>query len=237
MDLGILLAMTLIFIGSFVQSSIGFGLAIVTAPILFQISPSYVPAPITVVALFLSVINASHHRATISLKGLWMAFIGRVPGSVAGAFLLYWVDANQLSLWLGVLVILAVAVSLLPFRIQPTPNRMMIAGFFSGFFGTSSGIGGPPMALLLQHQEGNLIRANLSAFFVVSSLLSLIVQVPIGYMTMHHFYLSLPLLPASYLGYKVAMRYINRIPKKTVRQASLAICFVSGITAIVSALS
>ncbi len=171
MDLGILLAMTLIFVGSFVQSSIGFGLAIVTAPpILFQISPDYVPAPITVVALFLSLINASHHRATISLDGLWMAFLGRVPGSIAGAFLLYWVDASQLSLWLGVLVILAVAVSLLPFRIQPNPKRMMVAGFFSGFFGTSSGIGGPPMALLLQHQEGNLIRANLSAFFCCEQL-------------------------------------------------------------------
>lgn len=236
MDLGILLAMMLIFIGSFVQSSIGFGLAIVTAPILFQISPDYVPAPITTVALFLSLINANRHKATISLKGLWMAFLGRVPGSIAGGFLLYWVDANQLSLWLGVMVLLAVGISLLPIRIQPNPNRMMIAGFFSGFFGTSSGIGGPPIALLLQHQEANLIRANLSAFFVVSSLLSLAVQVPIGYMSLHHFYLSLPLLPASFLGYRAAMHYIDRIPRKTVRLASLAICFVSGMTAIISAL-
>lgn len=236
MELGILLAMMLIFIGSFVQSSIGFGLAIVTAPILYQISPDYVPAPIIVVALFLSLINANRHKATISLKGLWMAFLGRVPGSIAGGFLLYWVDATQLSLWLGVMVLLAVVISLLPIRIQPTPNRMMIAGFFSGFFGTSSGIGGPPIALLLQHQEANLIRANLSAFFVVSSLLSLVIQAQIGYMSIQHFYLSLPLLPASYLGYRVAMHYVDRIPRKTVRLASLAICFVSGMTAIITAL-
>ena len=41
---------------------------------------------------------------------------------------------------------------------EPTPTRMVVAGFFSGFFGTSSSIGGPPMALLLQHQEANQLR-------------------------------------------------------------------------------
>ena len=237
MEFGILLAISMIFIGSFVQSTIGFGLAIVTAPILFQISPAYVPAPITIVALFLSLINAHRHRASVSLKGLGMAILGRVPGTIAGAFLLYWVDAKQLSLLLGGVVLLAVAISLLPIRIHPTPGRMMVAGFFSGFFGTSSAIGGPPMALLLQHQEASLIRANLSAFFVVSSLLSLMVQVPIGYMSLHHLYLSLPLLPASFLGYLLAMRYVDRIPKTAIRRVSLGICIVSAVTAIITALN
>lgn len=234
MELSVVLAMGLIFLGSFVQSSIGFGLAIVTAPLLYLISPDYVPAPITLVALFLSIINAYRHKMNISLRGLGMAFIGRVPGSIAGGALLLWVDAHLLSLWLGIMVLLAVALSLLPIRIAPTPNRMMIAGFFSGFMGTSSGIGGPPMALLLQHQEGHLLRANLSAFFVVSSLLSLVVQAPIGYMSMHHFWLSLPLLPASYLGYRVAMRYVEVLPKSLIRTFSLSLCFVSGATAVAS---
>ena len=47
-----------IFIGSFIQSSIGFGLAIVAAPILFLIDPLYGPAPITISALTLSVANS-----------------------------------------------------------------------------------------------------------------------------------------------------------------------------------
>ena len=54
----IFLAALIIFIGSFVQSAIGFGLAIVAAPFLFLLSPDYVPAPITLVALVLSVANA-----------------------------------------------------------------------------------------------------------------------------------------------------------------------------------
>lgn len=74
MEISVVLAMMLIFLGSFVQSSIGFGLAIVTAPLLYLISPDYVPAPITLVALFLSIINAYRHKMNISLRGLGMAF-------------------------------------------------------------------------------------------------------------------------------------------------------------------
>ncbi|EVU15386.1 sulfite exporter TauE/SafE family protein, partial [Vibrio parahaemolyticus V-223/04] len=115
-----------------------------------------------------------------------MALIGRVPGSIAGGFMLFFVSTQALTLWIGLLVLFAVIVSVLPFRIEPTPQRMTLAGFFSGLFGTSSAIGGPPMALLLQHQEANQLRGNLSAFFVFSSIISLVVQIPAGFFTLHH---------------------------------------------------
>ncbi len=57
-----LIAAFLIFLGSFVQTAIGFGLAIVAAPLLILIAPEYVPAPICVVALFISVFNALKSR-------------------------------------------------------------------------------------------------------------------------------------------------------------------------------
>ena len=51
----LLTAVMVIFVGSYVQSSIGFGLAIIAAPLLYFIDPLYVPAPITICALTLSV--------------------------------------------------------------------------------------------------------------------------------------------------------------------------------------
>ena len=56
-----LLAMGLIFLGSYVQTAIGFGLAIVAAPLLILWAPEYVPAPICLVALFISLMNAMKH--------------------------------------------------------------------------------------------------------------------------------------------------------------------------------
>ena len=90
------------------------------------------------------------------------------------------------------------------------------------------------MALLLQHEAADAMRANLSAFFVISCLLSLVVQIPAGYMSWTHFFLALPLLPAAGLGYWVAGRYANRFPQHYIRSASLVICGLSGITAMLS---
>lgn len=227
-----LIAMFLIFLGSFVQTAIGFGLAIVAAPLLFLISADYVPAPICIVALFISILNALKHRSNIELGGLKMALIGRVPGSIAGGILLVLVSTDVLALWLGLLVLFAVAVSLLPYRIEPTPIKMGIAGFFSGFFGTSSAIGGPPMALILQHQEANQLRGNLSAFFVFSSIISLIIQIPAGFLTLHHLWITIPLIPSAWLGYKLAMMTTQSLPKDNIRFAALLLCTISGVTAV-----
>lgn len=227
-----LIAMFLIFLGSFVQTAIGFGLAIVAAPLLFLISADYVPAPICIVALFISILNALKHRSNIELGGLKMALIGRVPGSIAGGILLVLVSTDVLALWLGLLVLFAVAVSLLPYRIEPTPIKMGIAGFFSGFFGTSSAIGGPPMALILQHQEANQLRGNLSAFFVFSSIISLMIQIPAGFLTLHHLWITIPLIPSAWLGYKLAMMTTQSLPKDNIRFAALLLCMISGVTAV-----
>lgn len=233
----ILLAMLLVFLGSFVQTSIGFGLAIVSAPMLIMISPDYVPAPISLVGLFISAMSALKYRSSISIGGLKMALIGRIPGSVVGATLLVMVSHHTLSLLIGCLVIVSVILSVLPFRIEPNPKRMGIAGFFSGLFGTSSGIGGPPMALLLQHQNANQLRGNLSAFFMISAIISLGMQIPIGFFSWHHVQVTLPLLPAAWLGCQIALKTTEHIPKHYIRIATLVVCISSGITAIWQGLS
>lgn len=232
-----LLATLLVFVGAFVQTAVGFGLAVIAAPVLFFINPEYVPAPVTVCALALSLINAWTFRDGVSLQGLKAAVIGRIPGSLAGAGLLLLIHKDMLALWIGISVLFAVGVSLTSLRWQPTQGRMMAAGFLSGFMGTSTSIGGPPMALLWQHQDVALIRANLAAFFVVSCLISLLILAPIGHFGMLHINLSLPLLPATFLGFWLARRTMHRLSTSVIRWGSLILCAISGLYAVVSALA
>lgn len=235
-DVTVLLAMSLIFIGAFIQTTTGFGMAILASPILLYISPEYIPGPIIIVGFFIALINTFKYRSQISLDGLTKSTIGLLPGSCVGAAILYFINVAQLSVLLGSTVLLAVATSLLPIKVAVTPKRLMFAGFLSGFLGTSSGIGGPPMALLLQHQKVELIRSNLAAFFLMSSALSLLVQIPIGYMSIKHVLLALPLIPAGYAGHKLAIRVMHRLSKKVVRNLSLILCVVAGLGAIYSGL-
>lgn len=230
----ILIACLVITMGAFVQTAIGFGLAVVAAPILYFLDPYYVPAPITMCALVLSLFNVYSYRGQVSFKGLGSAVLGRVPGSLLGAALLLWIDHDTLALWIGLSVLGAVAVSSSSLRWQPTPGRMAFAGFMSGFMGTSSSVGGPPMALLWQHQEVNLIRANLAAFFSVSCLMSLIILAPLGQFGMVQLKLSLPLLPATFIGFLIARRSMKRVPHQQLRVASLTLCAFTGLYAVLS---
>jgi uncharacterized membrane protein YfcA len=148
--------------------------------------------------------------------------------------LLLWIDQRALALWLGISVIAAVALSLSNVMLKPTPPAMFSAGFLSGFMGTSSSIGGPPMALVLQHEANDFIRANLAAFFVVSCILSLAMLVTVERFAMPHLLISLPLMPATLAGYWVAMKTLHLISHQRLRKASLILCGVAGFTAILS---
>ncbi|MDP5253058.1 MULTISPECIES: sulfite exporter TauE/SafE family protein [unclassified Vibrio] len=230
------LPMLVIFIGAYVQTAIGFGLAIIAAPVLIILDPQWVPLPIIISAFTVALLGAVRHRRSIKIGQLKMALLGRVPGSLLGAGLLVWVSSSVLSMWVGVLVLVAVLVSLMPIRYEPTPRRMAVAGFFSGLFGTSSAIGGPPMALLLQHQEAHSLRANLSAFFIASSLISIAVLVVLGHVTWSHIYMSVPLIPATMAGFFLAIKTTEHLPKQTVRYSALLLCSVSGSVAIYESL-
>ncbi len=230
----LLAAVAVIFVGSYVQSSIGFGLAIIAAPILFFIDPLYVPAPITVCALTLSLANTAKHRRAVSLGELKYAIIGRVPGTLLGGLLLVVINPDALALFLGASVIFAVAISISSVMFRATKPALFLAGVLSGFMGTTSSIGGPPMALVMQHEASDYIRANLAAFFIVSCIMSLTMLSTIGLFGMEQIRLSLPLLPATLAGYWVAMQTLHLISQENVRRFSLGLCLLAGTAAILS---
>lgn len=230
----VLVPVLIVVAGSFVQTAIGFGLAVIAAPLLFFIDPDYVPAPITVAALTLSLANAWRFRHSISFAGLKFAILGRVPGTVAGGLLIFWIDQRTLGLWLGVSVLVAVWLSFGKVAFRPTRGAMFSAGFLSGFMGTSSSIGGPPMALVLQHQTADFIRANMAAFFIVSCIMSLIMLGFVGRFGERHLLLALPFMPASLLGYWLAMRSVHLITSQMLRYGSLSLCAVAGLAAAIS---
>ncbi len=227
-------AALIVVVGSFVQTAIGFGLAVIAAPLLFFIDPLYVPAPITLAALTLSLANAWRFRRSISLAGLRFAILGRVPGTAAGGLLIFWIDQRTLGLWLGISVLAGVWLSFGKLAFRPTRGAMFCAGFLSGFMGTSSSIGGPPMALVLQHQTADFIRANMAAFFVVSCVMSLLMLSLVGRFDARHMLLSLPFMPACLLGYWLALRSVHLITCRMLRLGSLSLCAAAGCAAVIS---
>ncbi len=67
-------------------------------------------------------------------------------------------------------------VALTSFGWVPVPHRrnLVLAGATSGLLGTATSIGGPPMALVWQNSTGARLRGTMSGFFLVGSVLSLV---------------------------------------------------------------
>ena len=222
-----LLASLIIFVGAFVQTSIGFGMAIVSAPLLFYLDPAYVPIPITIATLANVIFSSWHFRAHLSLRGLLPAAIARLPGSAVGAWLLITVSVKALAVFIALIIILGMTANYIRFRIPFNPYTLAGAGFVSGIMGTATAIGGPPMAILMQGQQANAIRGNLAAFFLFGCIVNMVILVPSDYFGWRELILGLPLLPAAFLGSYLASRYSQAINERWITVGTLSLCAFS----------
>jgi uncharacterized membrane protein YfcA len=191
----------LVAIGSCIQSSVGFGLGLIAAPFLFLIYPPLVPGPLMASSIALTLLIALRERDAIDFHGLGFAVIGRVVGTLAAALVWTVLPSENFDFLFVALVLLGVALSLSSLRIEPKPATATAAGALSGFMGTLSSIGGPPMALLYQRERGPRIRGTLSGHFVIGAIISLVALAAVGKYGRAEIILSIELLPAILAGY------------------------------------
>ena len=147
----LLLVSLIVTIGSLLQGSIGFGLGPVAVPILVLIDPIFIPGPLLLTALVLNLLVSYREHNSIELKSISWAIFGRVVGTVVGAMILLVVPKKDISIVFGSMVLIAVLISISGVRLSLNRKNLFSAGTMSGIMGTTSSIGGAPMALVYQH--------------------------------------------------------------------------------------
>jgi uncharacterized membrane protein YfcA len=232
----LIIACLTITFSSLIQTAIGFGLALIAVPILLLIDPAMVPAPVVMVAFAQLVVSSWLHRADIQWPLVRTALIGRLPGTVVAMGLMSYFGDTGLKLFIAISVLAAVVLSLFKFHIVPNKKNHLIAGFFSGITGTTSGIGGPPIALLYQHQHGDFVRANMSAYFVIGSVISLSGMGMVGYVTTTSWLYAALFLPSTFIGVWLGLRLKKHLKPQFMRPAILVLCGSSAMAVIVSTL-
>jgi hypothetical protein len=215
--------------GAAVQASIGFGLAMIAAPLLMLIDPAFVPGPMIAIALLLSIWMAWQDRRAIDLSHFKAAIAGRLLGTPPAALLLGSISATAFDLLFGVLVLLAVGMSILHSNLQPTTRNVFIATAASGFMGTISSIGGPPLALVYQNVSGADLRANLSVLFVLGTTISLVTLSMIGKFGVRDFGPTVLLLVGVLTGVLCSGPLRSRVDGTTARPYLLGLCAISAL--------
>lgn len=227
--LGLSVAMTVaclavVYVGAVVQASFGIGVGMIASPVLALADPDFIPAAIVISVLPLTFTVAWADRAHVERRGVGLALIGRVPGVVLGAVVAASISDELLAGLVAGSVLLAVAVSLTTRRFRPTDTALVVAGLASGFTGTTTGVGGPPMALTYQHHDPVTMRSSISAFFAVGSLLSIIALALAGEVGTRQLQLGALLVPPVMLGVATSRVVQGRIDPARVRPIVLVIC-------------
>ncbi|WP_319782327.1 sulfite exporter TauE/SafE family protein [Oceanisphaera sp. IT1-181] len=225
-----LLALLIVTVSIIVQAWVGIGFGLLAAPLLYLIDPAYVPGPVLMLGWLLSVVVVFKQRHSLNFRRVLPAIVARLPGSWCGALLLVSIASWQLSLFFGSALLLAVWLSLRRYSLPLNGVNLTVAGFLSGVLGTATSVGGPPIALLYQHEARLTARNEIAAFFLVGTPLSLLMLWWQGGASVLGFSLIVKMLPGVIIGFWLS-RHLERVV--SVESARPAILLVSAISAIV----
>lgn len=231
-----LLAGVAIAAGTCLQCGLGFGLGTLCAPLLALLDPTMVPAPLLLITVMITAVQTAVGRHSLELRELGWALAGRVPGTAVGTAVLLVLPLRGLQAFFGATLLVAVLLSVIGMR--PAVNRptLLGAGVASGVMGTAVSSGAVPLAWLLQDRHGAGLRASLSTFFFVGTLLSLLGLTVTGQLGAPELRTAALLLPGVAVG-AVASRWAVRVldPRVT-RYVVLTISGVASAGLVVRAI-
>ena len=227
----------LILAGTITQGTIGFGLGTIATPIIALIRPELVPTLILLLALCISSYTLARTYHETSWRVIGISSLARIPGSLVGAWAIASLSPNGLSIFIGCAVLFAMTLSSLGWSPRPPTLNTLMAGVASGILGTSTSIGGPPMALIMKRFDPDRTRGTLAGTFVLGTLVSLIIlafsgQISSTQMGAAAAYLPLVivgLIAANHLNQFIDRNLLNRIVLIVAISAALMLIVESAV--------
>ena len=232
----ILIIYFIVIIGSIIQGSLSVGFALMVTPILIIIEPAFIPGPVMICRLFLSILIIIKEHRSIDFKDIKISIIGRIFGTLLAAFVILIISEELFGIIFGGFIFLAVIFSFNKSKLHPSKPLLLLAGFLSGLMGTITSIGGPPMGLVYQNKEGPIIRGTLSGFFLIGSIFSIIILAIIGKIKIYELQLFFIIIPPLMVGFFLSFFTSKLLDKGYIRYAILIVCTISASAVIIKIL-
>jgi uncharacterized membrane protein YfcA len=176
-----------------------------------------------------------HGDRDIAWRPLGWALVARALFTPVGVAVVAWFSPRAIAALVGVLILVTVALSVRTIDLRPTPRNAAVAGAVSGVSGTAAAIGGPFLALVLQHERPERVRSTLAVFFVAGSMLGLGGLFLGGELAREQLAAGAVWVPFALLGYAVSAPLRARIDPEKFRRAVLAFCVLASLTVIARA--
>ena len=225
------IAAVVMFVGSTVLSTVGFGIGMTTIPVLlFVFDPQTVIVVVNTVSLLLFVLIVAQNRDELPVRRVGPMALAGIAAVPVGVFVLKETDSHLLKIAISAVTILLTI--MVASRAEAPIPRGMIAGIVVAF-GVSItlnalGIGGPVMALYIfaQNWSRNAVRGALSLYFLFVEAAGVVGYVVAGLMTPERLWLIAIVAVPVGLGFYLATHLVRRMNESVFRTVTVAAILV-----------
>jgi hypothetical protein len=233
----LVLAFAVTAVAAAVQGTLGFGLAVVSVPVLSLLDGDLAPVPQLLISLPLAIAMVSREWHHVDLYGVSWILAGRIPGAVVGIVLLKTLSDSAVELLIGGIVLSAVVVIGSGVTVPHTRATRFAAGTVSGATGLVASIGGPPLALLYRDAGGGTLRSSLNAVFIIGILVTVGVRTATDEISSDDVKIALVLFPAVFIGFFLSRNLKERVEGALLRKLILAVSTFAAVGVVVKALA
>ena len=232
----VLAVFLIVLAASVVQAGLGMGFGLTAAPLLALIDPHLVPVPTLILGMVTAGMGAWREHGSINWPEVGTGLAGRFIGVASGTYVLsQLVDRKAFMLVFGIMVAVAVILSIGGWRLAFSRISLVAMGWVSGLMGTITSVGAPPLALIYQDRKPREARPTLSAFFAFGCAFSLAGLAISGWADVGDLWLALAMVPPMVLGLFLAKFLGGRFDRRF-RPALMAISGVAAAILIVRGL-
>lgn len=234
--IAVLLAATLL--GGLVRGFTGFGFAMVFMPLASVIlGPVAALGLIWFIDLPFALPIAARSAKTAEWREILPLLLTATLALPAGIWLLIWLDRETMRWVLALLVLFAVALMASGWRYhgRPTVPLSLGVGALSGLFNGMASIGGMPLAVFwlgAQRNDRYKARANMQAFFGVSTLISGTVLWWKGILSTGALLMAVPLFAIYGVGLWAGTHGFRLATEETFRRGAYLVIFLSALISL-----
>lgn len=218
----------------FTQSLSGFGLALVSMPLLVPLIGIQTAAPlVALIALIGEIILLIYYREELTIGVIWRLALASVIGTPIGVILLRTAPEQVVLTILGFVVAGFALYALLNFKLPRLEHGFWgyLAGFMAGILGGAYNTAGPPVILYgnCRRWPRYNFKSNLQGFFMLNSIVILIAHFLAGGYTAEVWRIVPFALIAALLGIIAGLRLDKRLNPETFRKIVLILLLLLGI--------
>lgn len=228
----------IVFFGAFVQSSIGFGFALVAMPLLVSMLGIHVAAPtVAIMAFLIEIVILIRYREAFNFDDVKHVIVAAIISIPIGVLAVQYIEGDIVNKFLGIVVVGYALYGLFAPNLPEFAGKAWayFFGFIAGILGGAYNTAGPPVVIFgnARRWPPDEFKSNLQGFFLVNGLVVIAVHAISGNLTGDVFQNLIYALPGLALGLIAGFYLSRRINPELFRKLVLVALLFLGASLLI----